>query len=182
MLASTSRGALPGAFRPKQLPLRSLAAAAFPAAALGHRSSVAARLAQQLRELKQFKVRWTFRVCCPGYELVLPCAAVLCSAARAPTSACTSTACSLHSSQPTTCRLQVWDVSAAPSDRCNPAARGGCQLRPARQAAPSDGGARPGAGGGRRPGIVWFRGDLRLHDNEALSRAQVCACGAWHTA
>lgn len=121
MLASTSRGALPAAFRPKQLPLRSLAAAAFPSAALGHRSSVAARLAQQLRELKQFK---------------------------------------------------VWDVSAAPSDRCNPTARGGCQLRPARQAAPSDGGARPGAGGGRRPGIVWFRGDLRLHDNEALSRAQ----------
>ena len=23
-----------------------------------------------------------------------------------------------------------------------------------------------------RPGIVWFRGDLRLHENEALSQAQ----------
>ncbi|PRW58276.1 blue-light photoreceptor PHR2 [Chlorella sorokiniana] len=69
-------------------------------------------------------------------------------------------------------QFKVWDVSAAPSDRCTPDARGGRQLRPARQGAPNDGGARPGAGGGRRPGIVWFRGDLRLHDNDALSRAQ----------
>ena len=31
---------------------------------------------------------------------------------------------------------------------------------------------RPGVGGARKPGIVWFRGDLRLHDNEALTKAQ----------
>eukprot|EP00887_Chlorella_sp_A99_P005649 scaffold1.g5649.t1 len=28
-----------------------------------------------------------------------------------------------------------------------------------------------GAGGGRRAGLLWFRGDLRIHDNEALARA-----------
>lgn len=30
---------------------------------------------------------------------------------------------------------------------------------------------RPGAPAGRRPGVVWFRSDLRLDDNEALNRA-----------
>ncbi|KAK9823168.1 hypothetical protein WJX72_000784 [[Myrmecia] bisecta] len=30
---------------------------------------------------------------------------------------------------------------------------------------------RPGAGGARKPAIVWFRSDLRLHDNEALATA-----------
>lgn len=39
------------------------------------------------------------------------------------------------------------------------------------QRAPGDGRGRPGAGGIRRAGLVWFRGDLRLHDHEALAKA-----------
>lgn len=40
----------------------------------------------------------------------------------------------------------------------------------ARQAPPSTG--RPaGAGGGRKPILVWLRADLRLHDHEALAAA-----------
>lgn len=30
---------------------------------------------------------------------------------------------------------------------------------------------RPGAGGGRKPALLWFRNDVRLHDNEALAAA-----------
>lgn len=69
--------------------------------------------------------------------------------------------------------LQVWDAPCAAASPCRqPAARGGRATAPARQPASHDGTARPGAGAGRRPGIVWFRGDLRLHDHEALIRAQ----------
>lgn len=135
MLASTSRGALPAASRPKQLPLRSLAAAASPAAALGRRSSVAARLAQQLRELKQFKVRWTFRVCCPGYALVLPvllsCAQPPCQRpahAPPPLAPCTHT---LANQPPAACRSGMCRqhlLTAAPP----PHAEGASCGRPAR--------------------------------------------------
>jgi hypothetical protein len=67
----------------------------------------------------------------------------------------------------------VWDASSADAgDRAQAHARGSRQPAPARQAAPGSGGAAPGAGGARRSGIVWFRGDLRLHDHQALTRAQ----------
>jgi hypothetical protein len=60
----------------------------------------------------------------------------------------------------------------ASSRAAQSAARGGREPSVARQPSGVDHSARPGAVGGRRPGIVWFRGDLRLHDHEALSRAQ----------
>ncbi|GAB4817664.1 hypothetical protein N2152v2_004710 [Parachlorella kessleri] len=47
----------------------------------------------------------------------------------------------------------------------------GRSLRTAPHHAPIDGHGRPGAGGARKAALVWFRGDLRLHDNEALSKA-----------
>jgi len=43
--------------------------------------------------------------------------------------------------------------------------------QPALQGSSTAKGGRPGVPGGRRPGIVWFRSDLRLDDNEALTRA-----------
>lgn len=175
MLASISRGALPVAPGARQQrPVRRVVAASWPAAALGSRSSVAARLAHQLQQLKQFKV-------CQGVWVVLARLGALASRKCSPTPS--PRLLHAHPLKRWFCMphppslpppVQVWDVSAPPSERCTPAARGGRQLRPARQGAPNDGGARPGAGGGRRPGIVWFRGDLRLHDNEALTRAQVC--------
>ncbi|KAL4431003.1 hypothetical protein ABPG75_006259 [Micractinium tetrahymenae] len=71
-------------------------------------------------------------------------------------------------------QLKVWDApaSSASASSSRPAARGGRAPAPARGDAPGRPGERPGAAGGRCPGIVWFRGDLRLHDHEALSRAQ----------
>lgn len=35
----------------------------------------------------------------------------------------------------------------------------------------NSGGNRPSAGGGRKPAVVWFRNDLRLHDHEPLAAA-----------
>lgn len=69
---------------------------------------------------------------------------------------------------------QVWDApaSSASASSSRPAVRGGRAADPARGNAPGRPGERPGAAAGRRPGIVWFRGDLRLHDHEALARAQ----------
>ncbi len=37
--------------------------------------------------------------------------------------------------------------------------------------APGGRGGRPGAGGGRSASLVWFRSDLRLHDNPVLAAA-----------
>ena len=34
-----------------------------------------------------------------------------------------------------------------------------------------DGGAGPAVPGARKPALVWFRNDLRLHDHEALATA-----------
>ncbi|KAL4859435.1 Blue-light photoreceptor PHR2 [Chlorella vulgaris] len=70
-------------------------------------------------------------------------------------------------------RLKIWSVPSVASSRAaQSAARGGREPSAARQPSGVDHSAHPGAVGGRRPGIVWFRGDLRLHDHEALSRAQ----------
>lgn len=149
MASVTARGALPLATaRPRRL--RRLLPAAAAAAPLGP-GSVAARLAQQLRQLKQFKVRSRD-----------PCGFAHCWA-------------SCHSLRYPTLSLacQVWDAPAASaSGNAHPAARGGRQPGATLQGAPTDGEGAPGAASGRRPGVVWFRGDLRLHDHEALARAQ----------
>ncbi len=79
MLASISRGALPVAPGARQQrPVRRVVAASWPAAALGSRSSVAARLAHQLQQLKQFKV-------CQGIWVVLARLGALASRKCSPT-------------------------------------------------------------------------------------------------
>ena len=171
MLVATSRGAMHAAPAAcQQRPVRRVVAGAAPAAAWGRSGSSAARLVQQLRELKQFKVTGNRA----AHARTALSSHGLHHTQRPPSRRrCMHVPCLPHPA-PLPCRpQQVWDVSHAAPDSSRPASRGGHQPRPARQAAPTDGGARPGAGGGRRPGIVWFRGDLRLHDHEALSRAQV---------
>ncbi|EFN59149.1 hypothetical protein CHLNCDRAFT_56756 [Chlorella variabilis] len=130
MASTVSRGVLPvAAAAPWQRrPLRPrLLAVCASAPAVAHQPCVLGGLAQQLRQLKQFKV----------------------------------------------CLLGGVDAPAPAADRgTQSAARGVRQPQPTRQPAGVGDGAAPGCGAGRRPGIVWFRGDLRLHDNEALARAQ----------
>jgi len=47
----------------------------------------------------------------------------------------------------------------------------GLRAIPRMMPAPPSRGRRSNGGGGRKPAIVWFRNDLRLHDNEALAVA-----------
>ncbi len=49
--------------------------------------------------------------------------------------------------------------------------RSGSKVSPSLLGASPSHSERPGAPAGRKPGVVWLRSDLRLHDNEALNKA-----------
>ena len=65
-----------------------------------------------------------------------------------------------------------WALLTSTSSRSHSASsRAGSTVNTSPDRASFSNNDRPGAPGGRRPGIVWFRSDLRLDDNEALNRA-----------
>jgi deoxyribodipyrimidine photolyase len=74
-------------------------------------------------------------------------------------------------------QLLHWKQFKVPSAPAGDAASSAAANNPARRLSlaprgvPAAPRARPAAAGARRPGVVWFLADLRLHDHEALARA-----------